>query len=195
MKISEIDAHGRWTGQTEDVAEAEGCPRGWRIIDEPPPLADGEWAEWSADGWRITSEPVPPTPGPTLAELKALASSATQARCDAILTGGYRPPTGPLAGQTLQLRNNLDRTSWLTSQAAYGAAVAAGAGAVTGATFRTAENITTTMTYAEGLGILLDMAAWGASVYAACWAIKDAIAGAADITALDTVDLEAGWPA
>ncbi len=194
MKISEIDANGRWTGRTLEVEEAEGCPRGWRLID-PPTLGEGEFAEWTPDGWRITSEPVPPTPGPTLAELKALASSATQARCDALLTGGYKPSSGPLAGQTLQLRNNLDRTNWLTSQAAYGAAVAAGAGAVSGATFRTAENITTVMTYAEGLGVLLDMAAWGASVYAACWAIKDAIAASADDAALDAVDLEAGWPA
>ncbi len=131
---------------------------------------------------------------PTLTDLKARLADQTQARCDALLTGGYRPPTGPLAGQTLQLRNNLDRTNWLTSQAAYGAAVAAGAGAVSGATFRTAENITTVMTYAEGLVVLLDMAAWGASVYAACWAIKDAIAGAADIAALEAVDLETGWP-
>ena len=194
MMISEIDANGRWTGRTEEVAETEGCPRGWRLI-EPPTVGEGEFAEWWPEGWRITDEPVPDAPGPTLAELKARMSSEAQVRCDALLTGGYRPPTGPLAGQTLQLRNNLDRTNWLTSQAAYGAAVAAGAGAVTGATFRTAENITTTMSYADGLGVLLDMAAWGASVYAACWAIKDAIAGAADITALDTVDLEAGWPA
>ena len=85
--------------------------------------------------------------------------------------------------------------SWLTSQAAYGAAVAAGAGAISGATFRSAENITTVLTYAEGLGILLDMAAWAASVYGVCWSLKDAINACADDAALDGIDIETGWPA
>lgn len=65
MKISEIDAHGRWTGRTEDVAEAEGCPRGWRIIEEPAPLGEGEWAVYQGGEWVVTDVPPPePVPAP-----------------------------------------------------------------------------------------------------------------------------------
>ncbi len=75
MLICKVDTFGRWTGEVEDISEADGCPRGWRIIDEPPPLAEGEWAEWSADGWRITSDPVPepaltPPPVPEAVDMR-----------------------------------------------------------------------------------------------------------------------------
>jgi hypothetical protein len=37
------------------------------------------------------------------------------------------------------------------------------------------------------------MAQWGAAKYAKSWALKDAIAEAADEAALDAIDIESGW--
>lgn len=65
MFISEIDANCRWTGRTQEVEEAEGCPRGWRIINEPSGLSEGEWAVYEGGEWVVTDVPPPePVPAP-----------------------------------------------------------------------------------------------------------------------------------
>ena len=132
---------------------------------------------------------------PTFADLKASKHAAVAARLDTLLTGGFTVPTGTLAGKVLQTRNLEDRTNWLISQASYSAAVAAGQGATENASFRTADNETIVLTYIEGLTVLLGMAAWGAACMGVSWALKDQIAAAADETALDAIDIDAGWPA
>lgn len=134
------------------------------------------------------------TPSLSLDEAKALARSAIDRRRDEVFAFGFTPSTGALAGKTLQTRNVEDRTNWLTSQAAYSAAVAGGFGSVVDATFRTANNETIACTYAQGLQTLLAMADWGKSVMGASWALKDAVEAAADLTALSSIDMEAGWP-
>lgn len=134
------------------------------------------------------------TPAPTLEEAKAVAVIAIDRQRDAVLSAGFTPTSGPLAGKTLQTRNVEDRTNWLTSQAAYSAAAASGLGSVADATFRTADNETVVCTYADGLQTLLAMAAWGKAVMGASWALKDAVGAAEDLTALSAIDLGAGWP-
>ncbi|VXC63794.1 DUF4376 domain-containing protein [Sphingomonas sp. AX6] len=101
---------------------------------------------------------------------------------------GYPPAHPAFVGERLQVRGNEDRTNWLTSQASYSAAVAGGHGDVIGATFRTMGNATITVSYAEGLHILLGMAAWGQTIMARSWALKDAI------EAGEPIDIDAGWP-
>lgn len=134
---------------------------------------------------------------PSFASLKEQKRAAVDAKRDAVLLGGFTVPSEvstALAGRVLQTRNETDRTAWLTSQAAYQAAVLNGQGAVEGAIFRPQDNVTTTVSYAEGLNILLAMAAWGAAVYGRSWDLKDAITAAVDSAALDAVDVESGWP-
>lgn len=111
------------------------------------------------------------------------------ARAAAAFQRGFAPDHADFAGERLQVRDMDDRTNWLTSQASYAAAVAAGAGDIVDATFRTAANRTLTVSYGEGLVILLGMAAWGRTIMARSWALKDALAAG------EPVDLEAGWPA
>lgn len=135
-----------------------------------------------------------PDPIPTLEERKAAKLAAINIRLDIILTGGFTVPFGAMTGKVLQTRNLEDRTNWLVSQASYSAAVAAGQGAVEGAKFRTAENETFTLSYADGLAVLLAMSAWGAAAMDNSWSLKDAVALAEDETALDAIDIEAGWP-
>ena len=107
--------------------------------------------------------------------------------------GGFTVPSGPLAGFVLQVRNNEDRTNWLTSQASYSAMVAMGQGAVEGAKFRDRSDITHVITYAEGLTVLLQMAAWGAGLMGNSWALKDQIEAATTLAGVAAVDIEAGW--
>lgn len=133
-------------------------------------------------------------PVPTVAERKAAMRSQINSKRGRLFAAGYAPASGPLAGHTLQTRNVEDRSNWLTSQAAYSAAVAGGSGATMGANFRTAANDTVTTSYADGLAVLLAMAAWGAAVMGASWAHKDAVDAAEDHAALDNIDLGAGWP-
>lgn len=133
-------------------------------------------------------------PSLSLEDTKALARSTIDRRRDEVFASGFTPSTGPLAGKTLQTRNVEDRTNWLTSQAAYSAAVAGGFGSVVDATFRTADNETIICTYAQGLQTLLAMADWGKTVMGASWALKDAVEAAVDLTALSAIDLGAGWP-
>lgn len=134
-------------------------------------------------------------PAPTLADLKTAKKAAVNAKVNTILSGGYNHDFGGEIGvKVLQTRDADDRINWLTSQAAYSAAVMSGSGAVMGASFRTEDNVDITLSYADGLNVLLAMAAWGADVYAASWALKTAIASAADAAALDAIDIDANWP-
>ncbi|MQT13630.1 DUF4376 domain-containing protein [Segnochrobactrum spirostomi] len=129
-----------------------------------------------------------------LAARRAALRLAVEARRDAILTGGWTVPDGPLTGHTLQTRGLEDRTNWLTAASGYAAMVAAGHGDEEGAAFRDAANVTVTVTFGEGHRVLLAMVAWGQAVLARSWALKDEVAAAADVVALDAIDITEGWP-
>ncbi|AEI71089.1 hypothetical protein [EBPR siphovirus 2] len=129
----------------------------------------------------------------TLAERKAQMMREVSNLRDAKLTAGYAHDFGPEGIHLLQTRDADDKLNWLTSQAAYSAAVAQGAGAMMGATFRSADNETFTVSLADGLAALLAMAAWGKAIYGRSWALKDDIEAAATHAALDAVDIDVGW--
>lgn len=123
-------------------------------------------------------------------------ASLVDAAAAATFKAGYTPADGPLAGRTLQVRDNEDRTNWLTSQASYMAAVAAGMGALPGAVFRTASNETITLTFAEGAEVLVSgMAVWGKGIMGNAWGLKDQISAAMNFGELESIDITVGWPA
>lgn len=122
---------------------------------------------------------------PDVAKLKDAKRDEINARLGQAFLGGYKPPAGALAGSTLQLRDDQDRTNWLASAQAYGAAIAAGYGAVAQAAFRTQENETITLTFSEGFQVLLDMQKWGGALMACCWRLKDALAATDDPSTID----------
>lgn len=134
-------------------------------------------------------------PALSLSDRKAALHAAVHAKRDTILAGGFTHDFGAHGVRVLQTRNVDDKIAWLTSQASYSTAVAAGAGAVMGASFRPEDDETFTVSFQDGRDALLAMAAWGAAVYANSWSLKDAIAAASDEAALDAIDIEAGWPA
>ena len=139
-------------------------------------------------GWDKIADGLP------IADLQVARRAQIDARLAEAFAGGFTPSSGPLAGHTLQVRDNSDRTNWLTSQAAYSAEVAGGNGAAIEAMFRDAVNATVTVSYAEGLDALLAMAAWGKALFEHSWSLKDQVAAAVDQAALDAIDIEAGWP-
>lgn len=158
---------------------------------QPPSFVDGEWKRL----WAVTdasSEEI----AERFAGLKDAKRGEINVRRDAAFNAGFTVSgTGTaLDGEVLQTRGIEDRTNWLTSQAAYAAAVAAGQGATEGAVFRTNSNNTVAVTFSIGLNVLLGMAAWGKAVMGNSWTLKDAVEAAGDKAELDAIDLEAGWP-
>lgn len=150
-------------------------------------------------GRELTPEEIAELPEPdppTLFERKAAMKSAIDVLRDQAFADGFTVVgTGTdLDGHTLQTRDEDDKINWLTSQAAYSAAAAGGAGDVVDATFRTMSNDTVVLTYSEGLAVLLAMAAWGKTIMGNSWTLKDAVDAAEDHAALDAIDIGAGWP-
>lgn len=177
----------------ESWSDQQRAAFGVFLVDVTPP----EGQVWTGAFEDHDGVPVAVFLEPSFEERKTAMKAAVATILNEKLTGGYAVPesvNAVLAGKVLQTRDVEDRTNWLTSQAAYSAQVAAGNGTVEGASFRAADNSTTTVSFAEGLTVLLSMAAWGAQHYAASWALKDAIDAAEDDTALDAIDIEAGWP-
>ena len=121
-------------------------------------------------------------------DIRRQARADVERRVGQAFLAGFAPPHPSFLGQRLQVRDNEDRTNWLTSQASYAAAVSAGYGDVIDASFRTTSNATITVSYADGLNILLAMAAWGRDIFARSWALKDAI------DAGEPYDIDTGWP-
>lgn len=170
------------------------------IVAEPDFTISGfvlvEMPEGAGIGWIYDGENFAP-PSVLLSSLKQNKTEAVDAKRELVLSGGFTVPievSATLGDRVLQTRNQDDKTAWLTSQAAYQAAVLNGQGAFEGANFRPMDNITTTISYSEGLSVLLAMAAWGKAVYGRSWELKDAITSAEDNQALDAIDIESGWP-
>src|SRR5687768_5452844 len=167
------------------------------IIEASPSFTFPGFTVVPADNLSIGDEYGGQIVQPSLVVLKSAKADAVSAKRDVVLCSGFTVPeevSVALGGRVLQTRDQTDRTAWLTSQAAYQAAVAGGQGSTEGAKFRPLDNITTTLSYSEGLNVLLAMAAWGKAVYGRSWELKDAIAAAADSAALNAIDIESGWP-
>lgn len=165
------------------IVEPEPAPEGQVVASTLLEVHDGQVVRLAL------YEPIP------LEQAKAAAHAAVVAKREAMFAAGFSPSSGPLEGHTLQVRNETDKINWLTSATSYSAAVAAGAGSVQGATFRTMANETVILTYAQGLTVIVqDMAAWGAAIMARSWVLKDAIEAASNLAAVEAIDITSGWP-
>jgi hypothetical protein len=134
-------------------------------------------------------------PAMTLDDAKAMKRNEVDRYLAGQFLLGFTPAIGPVAGHTLQTRDNTDRTNWLTSQAAYLAQINAGNGAALGATFRTADNETVTCSCADGYSTLLEMAAWGKTLMGKSWTVKDQINALTNVADVLSYDVASGWAA
>lgn len=151
------------------------------LIEGEPELVDDKWYQtWVVENKDINS---------VKAELKNLVNEKLNQQ----FQNGFTVPFGTLEGEVLQTRDVIDRTNWLTSQASYSAAVAMGYGEVANANFRTLADNTYTVTFNEGLSIILEMGKWGAHIMGNSWNLKDSIKNAETIEELKEIDIEGGW--
>ncbi|WP_453971750.1 DUF4376 domain-containing protein [Amorphus sp. MBR-141] len=150
--------------------------------------------EGVAVGWQVDGETFGAPAGPSLADLKAAKADLVDARRDTVLTGGYQHNFGGSAGvRTLDNRSERDAINWLGLKGLADAMITAGDGDDL-LSLRDASNETFTASAATVGASLIGMAVWRASVLAASWTIKDAIAEAEDKAALAEIDIDAGWP-
>lgn len=165
--------------------EAPSILVGQKVEVVEPVLEDDEWVQT----WEVTDLPYS-----NLLSVKEEFRSNITAILNTKFNAGYTPTSGPLSGNTLQTATVEDRTNWLTSQASYAAAISLGHGSVEDASFRTVNNETITVSYNEGMNILLGMAAWGKSLMSHSWTLKDLVDGALSFEDLRDIDIESGWP-
>ncbi len=141
------------------------------------------------DGWTVINADA----GIPLSALREAKQREVDLYLEQQFLAGFSPRSGPLVGHTLQVRNDTDRTNWLTSKDAYRDAIDAGFGNVVDADFRTAENETIVCTYQEGFDTLQEMAAWGKALMGRSWALKDAITLLTSADAIQSYDVSVEW--
>lgn len=130
-----------------------------------------------------------------LGDRKERALIAVSAEYAARLAVGYPVTLGGVA-ETLQCRNNEDRTNWLALLDACREAVDLGAGAVPiQPPLRCTSNREYALTCAETIPLLKGVRGWAGALLTRRWALNDAVRDADTIEALAAIDLKAGWPA
>ena len=134
---------------------------------------------------------VPPVHVPTLEERQDKRAREVDANRDQRLSEFAHDFGDPHGVLHLQLRDNDDRTNWLTLDGTCTKLIMAGLGD-TILPLRTRENVILTLPAATVSGVLSAMAQYGAAVMSASWALKDVIKVSDDPEAIDA---SVGWPA
>lgn len=118
------------------------------------------------------------------------------ARYDAVLAQGF--PTMPFdeepEPESLQCRNELDRTNWLGLVVRCQAAVAVGAGGLPGPEIRCTSNRMYRITYQDGLDRMFALLTQVQAAQANWWRLKDLVRACPTRKALDDINLDEGWP-
>ena len=157
-----------------------------------PVLIDGEWVQQ----WVVESI-VPDDPDELHSFIKGVRAEL-KLRVNAIRdqhhAAGYSHDFGAEYGvQTLQSRDDRDRTNWLVLDSNAGKLVAAGLGD-TLMEMRPESNISMMIPASDVVVILSAMASWGGSVLRRSWELKDQIDAAETVEQLTAIDTNEGWP-
>lgn len=128
---------------------------------------------------------------------------------EAFLAGGF--PLADYPGETLQCRNELDRTNWMELRDLCRQAIIAeqdyyaennlpdpvdgwGAGLITEPGIRTTSNAYIRPSVAGTLTILAGISAWAFAAQANWWRLKDLARDVTTREALNAIDVSEGWP-
>ena len=119
---------------------------------------------------------------------------AADAAYAAFLAPGF--PLDDYPGETLQIRNELDRTNWLTLKDICAEAIAAGVGDLTidAPGIRCTSNNFIRPTYAETYALMQGLRAWAMQAQANWWRLKDECRSVTTRAALEAIDMGSGWP-
>lgn len=130
----------------------------------------------------------------SLDERKAAKLSLAAATYEEKLAVGY-PVTLGGNDETLQCRNEHDRTNWLGLLIGAQTAVGLGAGASAyPVKIRCTSNAEYSVTNTEAVALMLGLLGWAGTMLAAYWAVKDSIKDAPNGASVDAVDVSAGYP-
>lgn len=110
----------------------------------------------------------------------------------AFLAGGF-PIEG---GETLQCRNELDRTNWLTLKDICFEAIAVELGGelIPEPGIRCTSNLFIRPTFAETFALMQALRTWAMQAQANWWRLKDECRSVTSREALEAVDMTEGWP-
>lgn len=158
-------------------------PTGVRVLGHYLEDHDGE----PRRAW--TTEEIP------LTDLKAQKSAQVDAVMFAKMSEGFPCVLGGNP-ERLQLRNEVDRTNWLTFHSACRDEIANGNGDdLSPQPIRTQDNVNYSVTYSEGAALMAGLRSWAGAIMTVSWALKDTVKNAPDAAALAAIDLEgAPWP-
>jgi hypothetical protein len=116
------------------------------------------------------------------------------ARYAAYLDAGM--PLEAYPGETIQCRNELDRTNWLGLKDICEEAIAADLGGlpIPEPGIRCTSNTFVRPTFAETLDLMREVRGYALAAQANWWRLKDLCNGAVSRDELAAIDLEEGWP-
>lgn len=191
----DYDAAGQpWTDLANDQEARTAC--GW---EEAPPQPDydpeTEIVEWIDGDWAVNERPPVVI---SLEEVKSSKRAAANSEFDSRIANGY-PHTFMVEGEgvdeTLQCRNDTDRTNWLDLKDSCNDAIAFGIGSETcPIPIRCTSNRQYNVSFSEAATIMRDLRTWMGALHASLWAKKDAIEAASTFEELDEIDVTEGWP-
>ena len=146
--------------------------------------------------WRWTGSRLEPAVAANdLGTLKARKRGDVNAKRDTLLTSGYRHNFGGTAGvRTLDTRSEQDITNWLVAKGIADSMLATGNDADM-VFLRDASDQTFAASAQTAAGALMALLRWRTAVMTHSWHLKDQINAASSQTALNAVNIEAGWPA
>lgn len=107
---------------------------------------------------------------------------------------GYDHDFGAPGVHRLQTRET-DLPYWLALAQTASIQIGLGHGDVPHGAIRTADNVNVPVTASQALAAMLGMQAHLGAILAHSWALKDEVMAAEGLTALDAIDVSAGWPA
>lgn len=176
ITIFEIGSDSVWTGATRQIGYKDGVKGDWTRVT-PPDISDGEYAEWTGASWVVVDA------GDLFANRKTAKLASLAAKRWQVETGGII-----VAGMPIKTDEDTQRK-------------------ITGAYVQVTRDPSFVVKWKVAPGVFIDLdaatiIAIGDAVTAhiqACFAneaaLTAAILAAADIAALDAIDIESGWPA
>lgn len=179
--VTTIDPAGRYHPSLVWVVVPDGTKRGARRVN-------GVWSD-------PPSVAPPADNAPSLERRKAGMAIAIDEIWSVKNQSGFSYDFGGEYGVLVLQTRETDLPFWLALAQVASIQISMGQGGASVGAIRSAENVNVPVTASQALTAMLSMQQHLGAILAASWALKDAVAAAADHAALDAIDIDSGWPA